>query len=191
MSTSATRRHPERGRVVRRGCEIDQVFGQSWAWQVGLGRVMDEAHVKRTPPLALAVQRESGRRTVPPGEPRRAVVAGTDAGRRGLLMVTFPFGRPPQGPGPGGVVGDVLQRVHDRIRMAGGLAHDLGRGWSPRGLPLPGSSTTVIHPRLRNPYNEIECSDHYAASMARLRRVPRACGFEYHGRRATSALLRG
>ena len=43
----------------------------------------------------------------------------------------------------------------------------------------------AIHDRydatLRNPYNEIECSDHYARAMASYGAIISACGFEHHG----------
>jgi len=45
--------------------------------------------------------------------------------------------------------------------------------------------TRMIHDRYhagkRNPFNEIECSDHYARAMASYGSFITACGFEYHG----------
>ncbi len=160
------------------GCEIDQVFGQSWAWQVGLGRVMDETHVKR----AL---HSLWRFSVTPdvGPFRKANRAGrwyAMPGEGGLVMVTFPFGRPPQVSGAG-----AWSAMYFNECMSGFewqvASHMIWEGMVTEGLAVARLIHDRYHPRLRNPYNEVECSDHYARSMASYGAYLAACGFEYHG----------
>jgi hypothetical protein len=60
-------------------------------------------------------------------------------------------------------------------------AHLLWEGLVEKGLAV----TRMIHDRYaaarRNPWNEVECADHYARAMAGYGVFLAACGFEYHG----------
>ena len=59
--------------------------------------------------------------------------------------------------------------------------HMLAEGMVEEGLAV----TRMIHDRYhaarRNPWNEVECGDHYARSMASYGVFVAACGYEYHG----------
>jgi len=160
------------------GCHIDQVFGQSWAWQVGLGRVMVEPHVRR------ALESLWRFAVAPDVGPFRAVNKPgrwyAMPGDGGLLMVTFPFGRPKAVSGAG-----AWSAMYFNECMSGfewqAAGHMIWEGMATEGMAVARLVHDRYHARLRNPYNEIECSDHYARSMASYGAYLAACGFSYHG----------
>lgn len=160
------------------GCHIDQALGQAWAWQVGLGSVMHEEHARK----AL---RSLWRYNLAPdvGPYRKVNKAGrwyAMPGDGGLLMVTFPFGKRRQVTG-----GGAWSAMYFNECMSGFewqvSAHMLWEGLTTEGLAVARLIHDRYHPRLRNPYNEIECSDHYARAMASYGAFLAACGYEYHG----------
>ncbi|WP_337174786.1 DUF1559 domain-containing protein [Paludisphaera sp.] len=161
------------------GCEIDQVFGQHWAFQVGLGRLLDEAKVKR----ALA---SLWRFNFTPdvGPYREAYKAGrwyAMPGEAGLLMVTFPKSPRPPIDDPG----NAWSAMYFNECMNGFeyqvAGHMIWEGMATEGMAI----TRAVHDRYdasrRNPWNEVECGDHYARSMAAYGVFLAACGFEHHG----------
>ena len=157
------------------GCEIDQVFGQSWAFQVGLGRILPEGNVKKA---LAALWKYNFAPDVGPF--RKAHKPGrwyAMAGEAGLIMCTWPRGEAAR-----------LQQGYDyyfnecmngfEYQAAG---HMIWEGMVQEGLAVTRAIHDRYHPARRNPWNEVECGDHYARSMASYGVFLAACGYEYHG----------
>jgi uncharacterized protein (DUF608 family) len=162
---------------VGEGCHIDQVFGQSWAFQVGLGRLYDENAIRS------ALQALWRYNFTPDVGPFKAVYKKGRpyalAGDGGLIMCTWPKG------GRRAAWDDQWQYGYFNECMSGFehqvAGHMIWEGMVQEGLAVERAIHDRYHPHLRNPYNEIECSDHYARAMASYGVFLAACGFEYHG----------
>ncbi|MCX6875677.1 MAG: GH116 family glycosyl-hydrolase [Verrucomicrobia bacterium] len=163
------------------GCEIDQVMGQSWAYQVGLPRVFPE-QATRTALRSLwkynfspdvgpyRARYQTGRWYAMPGE-------------AGLLMCTFPRKdwdyKQAQGGGDNTFAGYFNECMNGFEYQAAG--HMLWEGLVQEGLAVTRAVHDRYHASRRNPWNEVECGDHYARSMASYGVYLAACGFENHG----------
>ena len=60
-------------------------------------------------------------------------------------------------------------------------------GMVTEGLAVTRAVHDRYHPSRRNPWNEVECGDHYARSMASYGVFLAACGYEYDGPKAALA----
>jgi uncharacterized protein (DUF608 family) len=165
------------------GCEIDQVMGQGWAFQVGLGRVLPQQETRS------ALQSLWRYNFSPDVGPYRAVNKPgrwyAMAGEAGLLMCTFPrkdwsFTNA-QGKGHVGFAGYFNECMNGFEYQAAG--HMVWEGLVQEGLAVTRAVHDRYHASKRNPWNEVECGDHYARSMASYGVFTAACGFEYHGPR--------
>ena len=165
------------------GCEIDQVFGQSWAFQVGLPRVLPE---KETVTALQSLWRYNFSPDV--GTYRAANKPGrwyALPGEAGLLMCTFPRtdwdfqksgGEGNKRPGFAGYFNECMNGFEHQV-----AGHMIWEGMVMEGLAVERAVHDRYHASRRNPWNEIECGDHYARSMASYGVYLAACGFEHHG----------
>ncbi len=162
------------------GCYIDQVFGQSWAYQLGLGRLYNKEMINKSldslwkynfvPDMGLL------RDSISPKNNGRPYALSGDAG---LVMCTWPLGGKRddwEKHWQFGYFNEVMTGFEHQL-----ASHMIWEDKLDYGLSL----VKAVHERYgatkRNPYNEIECSDHYSRAMASYGAYIAACGFTYNG----------
>ncbi|MDX6241061.1 MAG: non-lysosomal glucosylceramidase, partial [Kribbellaceae bacterium] len=161
-----------------RGCYIDQMYGQAYAAQLGLPRVFpaDKSKValgnifrNNFLPDSSSYSRISG---IPGGR------VYSVAGEAGTVMCSWKFG------GANQVGTDWAVFYFNEVWS--GQEYQLAAQLFSEGLTTEGLAVTkAVHDRYsatkRNPYNEVECSDHYARAMMSHGVYLAACGYEHHG----------
>jgi hypothetical protein len=159
-------------------CHIDQVFGQSWAFQAGLGRIIDR---DKTLSALKALWKYNFTPDVGPYiKDRKGARPYALPGEGGLVMNTNPRNEAkPYGENVTWQLGYFHECMTGFEHQV--ASHMMAEGMIDESLVI----TRMIHDRYhaarRNPFNEIECSDHYARAMASYGTFITACGFEYHG----------
>jgi hypothetical protein len=171
---------------VGKGCYIDQVMGQWWAFQLGLGRIYDAEMIRS------ALQRLWDYNFCPdmgllrasienPGLRGRAYALAGDAG---LVMCTWPKGGLREDWEKHWQFGYFNECMTGfEYEAAGHMIWENTPQFVEQGLAVCRAIHDRYDGRLRNPFNEIECSDHYARAMASYGAFLAVCGFEYDGPR--------
>ncbi len=174
--------HPEANNT-NRGCHIDQLYGQSWALQVGLPRIVP-ADVSRTALKSLfknnfyedVWEYRRKNREIPGG---RWYATPKEAG---LIMCSFPHGGGKESIGKGG---DAWAVGYFNECMSGfeyqAANHMISEGLVEEGLKIVFAIHQRYHASKRNPYNEVECSDHYGRAMASYGAFVAITGFKING----------
>jgi hypothetical protein len=157
--------HPEQNWGT--GCHVDQLLGQWWAHLLGLGYLLDPDHIRTAAKAIVANNfRESfaGHRQKP-----RAFVTDDD---QGLLICTWPHGgRPP-----------VPTQYSDEVWT--GMEYEvaallLQEGEPELALKVVEAVRSRYDGRKQNPWNDIECGDHYVRAMSSWSLLEAASGYRY------------
>jgi non-lysosomal glucosylceramidase len=162
------------------GCYIDQVMGEFYTRMIGLERVTD-------PTQGRAALRSIWRFNYSHNLTNFLTSNGFTQGRiyqmageAGLLICTFPndgnLWPDPAVNWQGKYFAECMSGFEYQVG-----AHCLAEGLLDEGLTIIRAIYDRYHPSKRNPYNEIECSDHYARAMSSYGALITASGFRHSG----------
>jgi len=147
------------------GCLSDQVFGQLLAHTVGLGYILPEEHVRSA---VGAIYRHNFRSELTGHENvQRTFALGHEAG---LVLCSWPKGGRPRLPFV------YSQEIWTGIEYQV-AAHLIYEGFVDEGLALVAAVRGRHDGYNRNPWNEVECGNHYVRSMASWAVLLAASGF--------------
>ena len=155
------------------GCLADQLFGQGWAHQVGLGYLYPKNKVLSA--LKAIWTYDWAPDIGPQSAAHRPGRWFARPGEAGLFTCTWPKSKH---------LGPDSVRYRDEIwtgieyQVAGHLAWE---GMLTEALAICRGVHERYHPAKQNPWNEVECGDHYARAMASYGVFLGLCGFECHG----------
>jgi non-lysosomal glucosylceramidase len=163
-------KHPKN--QYEKGCLSDQLFGQGWAHQLALGYIYPPAQVNQA--LHSIWKYNWAPDVGPYNEAHTPERWFALPGEAGLLTCTWP--KSPY----------LKEGVRYREEVWTGIeyqvaGHMVWEGMVPEALAICRGVEDRYHPAKHNPFNEIECGDHYARAMASWGVYTALAGFEYHG----------
>jgi non-lysosomal glucosylceramidase len=155
------------------GCLADQMFGQGWAHQVGLGYLYPQAAVRSA---LRSIWKYCWAPDVGPQNRAHAPERWfAYPGEAGLFTCTWPRS-PHLGPRSTRYRNEIWTGIE--YQVAGHMAWE---GMLTEALAVCRGVHERYHPARHNPWNEIECGDHYARALASWGVLIGLSGFEYHG----------
>ncbi len=154
------------------GCLSDHLFGQGWAHQLGLGYIYPKENVRTA--LQSIWKYNWAPDITPYNDEHPPFRWFISPGQAGLLTCTWPHS---QFLAEGTLYhSEVWTGIE--YQVAGHLAAE---GFVEEALVMCRAVHDRYHPNLKNPYNEVECGDHYARALASWGVYLALAGFEYHG----------
>ncbi len=165
-----TEKHPKH--QYAKGCLSDQLFGQGWAHQLGLGYIYPPEHVTKA---LQSVWKYNWAPDIGPynatHKPERWFAR---AGEPGLFICTWP--KSPYLAAGVRYKNEVWTGIEYQV-----AGHMVCEGMVTEALAICRGIHERYHPARHNPFNEVECGDHYARAMASWGVYTALAGYEHHG----------